>query len=256
MKSLEESVVSAMDGKDQAILPFLPYLLQDFWEIGSDPEIITEFIRKHWEGEQPPKVLDLGCGKGAVSVIVSKNLGALCFGLDAISEFISYAEEKAEEHGVRDRCAFTIGDMRDERHYPGVFDVIILGATGPVLGNYHQTFMKLKPHLSENGLVIVDDAYTEDETNASEGFILSKNQLDKQVSDAGMTLIDERVAGAETAEQYDVELGHLERRGRELISRYPDKAAIIQDYLDTQKVEYQNLKTEMVCSTMVFRRGA
>jgi hypothetical protein len=36
MKSLEESVKAAMDVTDKELLPYLPYILQDFWEMGSD----------------------------------------------------------------------------------------------------------------------------------------------------------------------------------------------------------------------------
>ena len=66
MKSLEESVVIAMDGSDPELFPFLPYIMQDLWEIGSDPETIIRLIRKHADKPAGMKVLDLGCGKGAV----------------------------------------------------------------------------------------------------------------------------------------------------------------------------------------------
>jgi len=35
MGTIEESVVIAMDGSDTGIFPFLPFILQDLWEIGS-----------------------------------------------------------------------------------------------------------------------------------------------------------------------------------------------------------------------------
>jgi len=38
MKTLEESIATAMDAQDTAIVPFLPYILQDFWEIGTPAE--------------------------------------------------------------------------------------------------------------------------------------------------------------------------------------------------------------------------
>lgn len=34
-KTIEESVVQAMDGTDAELFPFLPYILQDLWEIGA-----------------------------------------------------------------------------------------------------------------------------------------------------------------------------------------------------------------------------
>ncbi|MBU4494246.1 MAG: class I SAM-dependent methyltransferase, partial [Acidobacteria bacterium] len=62
-KTIEESVVTAMDGADSNLFPYLPYILQDLWEIGSSPEVIIELIRKHTNDYSSLKILDLGCGK-------------------------------------------------------------------------------------------------------------------------------------------------------------------------------------------------
>ena len=73
MKTIEESVLTAMDCTDSEILPYLPYILQDFWEIGSDPDVIIDLLKKHLSNTNNFKVLDLGCGKGAVSIIIAKS---------------------------------------------------------------------------------------------------------------------------------------------------------------------------------------
>ncbi len=65
LNTIEESVVIAMDGSDIELFPFLPYILQDVWEIGADPEAIKKLIKKHCNNLAELKVLDLGCGKGA-----------------------------------------------------------------------------------------------------------------------------------------------------------------------------------------------
>src|SRR4030042_5201175 len=106
MKTIEESVVTAMDGSDKELFPYLPYILQDLWEIGADPDAIIELISKHFKHYTDLKVLDLGCGKGAVSVKVSKALGCNCYGIDAIPEFIVFAQQKALEFKVEHLCTF------------------------------------------------------------------------------------------------------------------------------------------------------
>jgi len=40
MKTIEETIAAAMDITEKELLPFLPYILQDFWEIGADPDTI------------------------------------------------------------------------------------------------------------------------------------------------------------------------------------------------------------------------
>jgi len=48
MKRLEESIAAAMDAQqDMAIIPFLPYILQDFWGLGTQAEIVINLIQKH-----------------------------------------------------------------------------------------------------------------------------------------------------------------------------------------------------------------
>ncbi|REJ81918.1 MAG: hypothetical protein DWQ44_13445 [Bacteroidetes bacterium] len=58
MRSIEESVVTAMDGSDKELFPFLPYILQDLWGIGSDPKTILSLIKKHRNNYTDIKVLD------------------------------------------------------------------------------------------------------------------------------------------------------------------------------------------------------
>lgn len=47
MKTLEETIAQAMDCQDKSILPFLPYILQDFWEIGSSANSILKIVKAH-----------------------------------------------------------------------------------------------------------------------------------------------------------------------------------------------------------------
>lgn len=113
MKTLEESIAVAMDGgQDTAIVPFLPYILQDFWEIGTPPEIIIDLVQKHCNDYSKLNVLDLGCGKGAVSLKLAQALKCSCYGIDGIPEFIRTSEEKALEYGVDALCRFEAADIR------------------------------------------------------------------------------------------------------------------------------------------------
>ena len=114
MKTIEESVVIAMDGTDKELFAYLPYILQDLWEIGAAPDAIINLIGKYFSVYDSLRVLDLGCGKGAVSIKVSKKIGCYCYGIDAIPEFIDYAKEKAIEYKVEHLCTFVTGDIREK----------------------------------------------------------------------------------------------------------------------------------------------
>jgi cyclopropane fatty-acyl-phospholipid synthase-like methyltransferase len=256
MKSLEDSILTAMECSDKEILPYLPYILQDFWEIGSDPDTIISLIRKHINIDNLPKVLDLGCGKGAVAVNVAHKLRCECFGIDAISEFISFARTKANEYGVDELCKFVVGDIREMIKGLEFYDVIILGAIGQVFGNYYETLTILNQHLSKDGIIIIDDGYIEDESAFSHQQVYRKSEIQKQINEAGMVLAEEVVDDANdtVANNYDREYYNLAKRCQELMDKHPDKASIFLNYKNIQKIEYNNLKREITCSTMVIKR--
>ena len=256
MKTIEESVLTAMDCTDREILPYLPYILQDFWEIGSDPEVMIDLINKHLSNVNNIKVLDLGCGKGAVSINIAKQINCECYGIDAIPEFISFSASKADEYGVGNLCKFEVGDIREKIGTLAKYDVIILGAIGQVFGDYFETLTLLNNNLKDGGIVIIDDGYIEDESSFRCDYVFSKSDLRKQISDAGMQLIDEVNVSVDKniAANYDAEYNNILKRCHELSLKYPDKAKIFINYCDQQKKEYENMKTEIKCSTMVIKR--
>jgi cyclopropane fatty-acyl-phospholipid synthase-like methyltransferase len=255
MKTIEESILTAMDCTDKEVLPYLPYILQDFWEIGSDPKVMISLIKKYIAPNSSPRVLDLGCGKGVVSINIARQLNYECYGIDAIPEFISFAQSKANEFGVGNLCRFEVDDIREKIKTLASYDVIILGAIGQVFGNYFETLSILGNHLNEGGIIIIDDGYIEDHSNFKHEQIFSKSEMEKQINDAGMQLIENIKANEDDkAENYYTEYNNLLKRCQELSEKYPDKADIFIHYSNQQKKEYDNMETQIICSTMVVKR--
>ncbi len=256
MKTIEDSVLTAMDCTDKEILPYLPYILQDFWGIGSDPNVIIKLIRKHLPNINNLKVLDLGCGKGLVSISIARQMNCECHGIDAIPEFISFSISKADEFSVSGLCKFEVGDIREKVKTLGKYDVIILGSIGQVFGNYHDTLTILNNNLKNGGIIIIDDGYIEDESSFKHELVFSKSELKRQIADAGMQFADEVVSNENDTVivNYDKEYENLAKRCQELSVKHPDKAEIFINYCNQQKKEYDNLKNEITCSTMVVKR--
>lgn len=255
MKSLEESVVTAMDGSDVALFPFLPYILQDLWEIGASPKVIIGLVRKHTKNYSNLSVLDLGCGKGAVSIKLAKEFNCKCFGIDAIKEFIDEANDKAREFGVDHLCQFAVDDIRERIKVLIRFDIIILGAIGPVFGDYHSTLTILSQCLNKKGMIIIDDGYIENENDYSHPLIQKKEIILQQIKDSGMRIVDEVIIAADKIKDSDDHIfENLKKRCHELIQIHPDKRGLFENYIRKQEVENDVLETKVVCSTMVIRK--
>lgn len=252
--SLEECVVTAMDGTDKELFPFLPYILQDTWEIGADPEIIISLIQKHTSNLSNLNVLDLGCGKGAVSIMITNKLKCLCHGIDAVPEFIDEANKKAKEYSVNNLCKFEVGDVRIKIKTLRRYDVIILGAVGPVLGNYFSTLTALADNLNPDGVIIIDDGYIENGSDFTHPLILKRNELDKQIEAAGMQLVDEVIISKEKIKDSDdCIFTNLKKRCLELMEMHPEKHILFKAYIEKQEEENDVLENKVVCSTMVIK---
>ena len=251
--SVEESIIAALDGTDVKLVPYLPYILQDFWEIGTPPEDIIDIVKKYHCQYENLNVLDLGSGKGAVSIQLALELQCTCLGIDALDDFVIFSNKKAKEYGVNNICAFETHDIREILPALGTYDVIVLGAIGSVFGDYYNTLKKLKPHIKANGILIINDAYIEDDGNTHPA-IQRKSDIIKQTKNAGMQLLEiiaDYTAG-ELETEYKIELENLKKRCMELAAKYPDDHDLFHGYIEKQTREYAFLSAEVVPALFVF----
>lgn len=253
MKPLEESVTGSLDGTDTGILKFLPYLLQDHLEIGSDPETMARLISDHI-GKENLKVLDLGCGKGAVSVRVAAEPRCEVTGIDALTEFIREAEEWSRNNNVSDRCSFKVGDIRVKINELRGFDVVILGAIGPVFGNMEVTLNKVKDVLNVPGYVLLDDGYIEDDLETEYDRAPRKSEFFRQIDAAGFTVVKEEIFERDGLTEADEAIfSSIKQRADELKDQYPELADLFQGYVDNQAYENRILETVITTGTWLLR---
>ena len=254
--TLEESVMTSMDGVNIGIVKYLPCILQDFWEIGTSPEEIITIIRKYKTNYSSINVLDLGSGKGAVSIKAASELGCNCFGIDAIDDFVVFANNKSKEYSVNNICTFETNDIRTRIESLGKYDSIILGAIGAVFGNYYDTLLRLAPHLNKDGLIIVDDAYVEDDCDKNYPSILRKSELLDQIKNAGMELIDMIIYDeiSELNKEFENEFRNIQNRCMELAGKYPEDKELFYGYIEKQKSEYEILSSKIIPAILVIKQ--
>lgn len=86
----------------------------------------TSIVKKHVEwihtfilDREPSRILDLGCGPGLYTALLSR-LGHICHGIDFGPASIKYAEKLAPE-----KCTYTLGDIRNTGFGSG-YDLVML----------------------------------------------------------------------------------------------------------------------------------
>lgn len=239
---VEEKLAASLTAESTQLIPYLPYLLQDLWELGSSPGDIQALLSADVEVSGQTKVLDLACGKGAVSVGLASAFGCRVKGVDILPEFIDCAHRKAEEHSVGRLCEFEVEDINHSIQNERRYDVVILGAVGDVLGDPSETVLKLKRTVRSGGHIIIDDAYG---NGGADQKYHSREEWLAAFRDAAVHLVEERVA--DVSEMEDVNRQNqafIIKRANELKLAHPEKADLFDGYVRSQQAECDELEEE------------
>ena len=239
-----KSVAKSLTAEDADILPFLPYILQDFWAIGCSPAEIVGMLKGYATPES--RCLDLACGKGAAAVAISKAYGCRVLGIDIMPEFVSEAKSKAQEHGVAHLCEFRTQNAIDASKELSGFDILNFGAAGCILGDYSQMLGAFARMVKPGGLIVYDDAYVKDRGTALKCEIYSEYPTFEDWLDlfksAGLELLSYYVGHCED----DEEMQNIRTRAEELKALHPDKSDMFDSYVKSQMAEYEDLNSELV----------
>lgn len=249
--NVEEKLAKSLTAESVELIPYLPYLLQDLWELGASPKDITEMITKHIPVSKETKVLDLACGKGAVSVYLAKELGCMVKGIDIIPEFIEFAIQKVQEYGVEELCEFLVGDITEMIKTEKDYDIVILGAVGDVLGNPEETISLLKKTVKKGGYIIIDDAYGNDENNSQ---YPTRERWLSIFAKTGVKLIEDKIIEEdELTSINDENQKMIIKRANELKEQLPEKAYLFDSYIESQQAECDELENEISGVTMLLK---
>lgn len=257
-KDIEKKLAGSLTAKTTDLLPYLPYLLQDIWELGSNPKDMIKLIKQHIPYTNQTKVLDLACGKGAVSINVCKELNVTVKGIDIIPEFIKEAVEKSKEYGIEDKCAFEVNDINMSVIQEKNYDIVIIGAIGNVLGNPEETLEKLKKVIKKDGYILIDEAYLDGEQEdikydnyeylTLEQWKAIFTKLDLELVE---TLNSEDDID-ETINEYNNE--QIRKRADELIEQYPEKEEMFEGFVQSQLDECSDLEDNLIGVTWILKK--
>lgn len=254
-ETTKTKLATSLTAESNELLPYLPYLLQDLWELGSVPSHMIDLVRRHLAPTPGFSVLDLGCGKGAVSVAFAKEFGARVTGVDAIPEFADYAKGKAKEWNVERLCTFHTDDVNafaERTGERGRYDLAILGAVGDILGTPRESLGKLRKLLKPKGFVLIDDAYRQDDVENEDiryhgGDYLTERDWLEIFEEQGATVLESfKVPPSDMDAVNQANNEAIARRARELCEKYPDKRSLFESYVRSQLNECLDLDENLV----------
>jgi hypothetical protein len=134
------------------------------------------------------------------------------------------------------------------------FPGYLLGAIGPVLGDYFATLTALKSCLNPNGLVIVDDGYLDDNSTVTHPIMQKRSAVLAQIAAAGMRLIDEIIIPPDAILESDAAIFEkLKQRCLELAAQHPAQKELFLEYIRQQEAENDVLAQQAICSVRVLR---
>ncbi len=240
-----------------ALLPLLPHLLADLRALGASPEAVVDLLRPLSLAPEA-RVLDLGCGKGAVAVALAEALAMRVVGVDAMAAFVEAARAWAEARGVAGRCRFVCADLRDHLHPAVPFDVLVYAALGDVLGPLDATVRALRPAVRPGGYLVIDDAFLVEEGSPPHGYegYAGRVETQRRLTAAGDEIVREvylAPAGMQAVNRWNN--ARIGERAAELTRRYPEQAALIEAYVRRQERESEVLETAVVPALWLLRRG-
>ena len=253
---LDESVAQAME-TDVRLLPLLPELLTDLWELGPSAEQVIAALES--VGVAPDStVLDLACGKGAVAVALAEKLGARVEGIDAFRPFLQSAQALATERGVSHRCRFQQGDIRNLLGQGAQYDIALLLSVGPVLGDYGQTIAELRGLVRAGGYIVIEDGFLADDVAhlPSAGGYVGHSETLRQLTACSDVVAREFICPMEQMRSVNQRNTDLIRQRASLVrARHPAFEQLIDEYVARQERETQILGTDVSCAIWVLRRA-
>lgn len=253
MSNHQSKHLAASLDAEEALLPFVPQLLQDLWSLGFSPDAALRLLERNVH-EAPPRLVDLGCGKGALLIHLAKRFGWHGRGVDLVPEFIAEARRFAGECGVADAVDFEAKDMGKELTDGGEWDLVLFGFDSEALGELPEALARIAACVAPSGLLMVDLAWAPSGRSVD---FPSESQVLESAHAAGLRLVDrETLDPAWMATEGSRHLELIRGRAIELARNHPEHSAAFEAYVAEQESENRKLTEEAQCGYLLFARTA
>jgi len=244
---LQASVAVSLDA-EQKLVPHMPFLIQDLWAMGCALEQILQAAGSLGLPAGGARVLDLGCGKGAVSVRLAENCGFQVLGIDAMAPFLEEARDRAAQRGVARLCRFEERDIREFASAAHDFDLVVLASLGGVLGALDRTVAALRTQVRGGGFMIIDDGFLKGpdriERRGYEHYLDRAGTL-RALTAHGDRLVLERDTSEASREINREFMAAISRRAKELARLHPELDGDLDAFVRSQREDCRILEEKL-----------
>lgn len=222
------SIADSVDAPPE-LVPWLGDLFAGVASLGSDNARIVRTLSRLGVG-CGDRVVDVGCGKGSLAVLLAEKLGVRTLGVDAYPPFVLEGRRLAREAGVGPRCRFVISDHRrlEKRTFPsGGFDVgLMLG-----VARWKDARRVLRRLVRPGGIYVLDDACA-----LSGGGYETLRQARPGLESSGDSILEQDlVTPARVRAKERKILRRLARNAEGLAKEHPELERTLRDYLERQR---------------------
>ena len=252
----QREVAQAFDATPE-LLPFVPELLDDLWALGCSLEVIVDLLRPLGLPAERTRVLDLGCGKGAVALTLAREFGFQALGIDFFEPFIEESRRHAEEMGLASRCRFVCEDICDTLLKANDFNVVIYASVG-VLGSLDECVAKLRQCVHPGGYMLIDNVFLADPEKVESPWYehcATHQESLRRLTAHGDALLHEVIIPTEDVKALNRKYTELIRRRAEKLAKlHPEAADSFLWYVEKQERESDIMETTMISAVWLLQR--
>ena len=252
---IPEATLAEYFGVSVKLLPHLDFLLGEYEDLGGDIPLIVDWLREAGIG-QNARILDLGCGKGAISIALAKTLGVEAVGCDAFPPFISTANQLAFERGVANRCEFEIADIVHFVEKAHDYDVVVFVSIGGIFGSPQETVSALRSCIKPGGLLLMEYAFAAEEKEGFRAFpdLFTEQETIQQLTAHGDELIRRKLSTMEEMLKMNQRyVDSIASRSKLLKTSHPELTTDLDAYLKREEDACRFIETSVQRATWLLR---
>ncbi len=256
MRTEEQMVAYALETEVE-LLPFIPELLADLEELGSDSEVVAEVIEE-LDLPNDARVVDLGCGKGATALEIADELGLEVVGVELFEPFVDACNELARKRDLGNKCTFVHGDIVKLAGQLPPADVAIFAALGDVIGRLDTTINIIREYVRPGGFLVISDSFIA--SGGSTDFPGFEQYAEHDETIRRLTSCGDRLIREVLEEEFDDDESDLDEdaliaaRAETIALRHPEIASAVREFAASQAAENAYIASNLCGAIWVLER--